>query len=113
MRQHLLALVVVQHSGNCAAFDRGQHREHRFRRVAQHDADHITAADSALGEHRRVTIGGLVRLGVGDLLIAEPNEDPVTGTGGTVSEDLADRGLGTRLSQQSGQRGPHDHRSVH
>ena len=112
VRQHLAALVVVEHAGDGAALDRGQHRQHRVGRVAQHDRDDVAAADAARGQHRGVPVGGRVGVAVGQLLVAESQKDPVTVASGPLLEHRADRLLGVRLGQQTGQRAAHYHRHV-
>ncbi len=94
--EHVAALVVVEHAGDRAALDRGQHQQHRVRRVAQHDADDVAVPDTARGQHRGVAVDGLVGLAVGQLLVAELEEQLVAVAGGAVLEHLADRGLGRR-----------------
>ena len=91
--QNLAALVVVQHPGHRSALDHRQHGQHGVRGIAQHDSDHLAAAHTAVGQHRGVAISGLVGLPVGDLLLAEAEEDTVAVAGGAVLKDLADRRL--------------------
>ena len=113
VRQDFAALMVVDHAGNRAALDRGQHRQHRIGRIAQHDADHVAPAHTALGEHGRITVRGLVSLPVADLLLTESDEGPVAISGSTVGENLPDRSFRTRLCQKPRQRGPDNHRRIH
>ena len=97
MGQHLLALVMIEHAGHRAAFDRGEHRQHHIGGIALHDADDVPVAHTVLSEHGRVPVGGLVGFGVTDLLVAVAQESPVAVAGGTFGEDLADRSPRVRL----------------
>ena len=89
--QNFVALVVVQHPGHRSALDHRQHGQHGVRGIAQHDADHLTAAHTAVGQHRGVAVSGLVGLPVGDLLFAKAEEDTVAVAVGAVLKNLADR----------------------
>ena len=102
--QHVAALVVVEHAGDGAAFDDGQHHQHRVRRVAQHDPDDVAPADAARGQHRGIAVGGGVGFAVAELLVVEAQEDPVAVAGGAFLEHLADRRLGGRPGKQPGER---------
>lgn len=75
VRQHVGALVVVEHPGDRAALDDGQHHQHRVGRIAQHEPDDV-GRGRPCRQHRGVAVDDR-RLGVGDRLLAEPDEDPV------------------------------------
>ncbi|BDB44404.1 hypothetical protein IWGMT90018_48500 [Mycobacterium kiyosense] len=112
VRQHVAALVIVDHPGDRAAFDHGQHGEHGVGRVAQHDADDVAGPHPAGGQHRGVPVGGRVGFAVGQLLVAELQKDPVGVARGAVLEHRADRRPGTRAGQQTGLHTTHNRRHI-
>ena len=112
VREHVAALVVVEHAGDGSTLDRGEHRQHGVGRVAQHDGDDVALADTARGEHGGIPVGGRVGLAVGQLLVAEFEEDPVAVARGPLLEHRADRPLGVRLGQHPGHHPARDHRQV-
>jgi len=90
VREDVAALLVVEHARDRAEFDRGEHQEHRARRIAHHDAHHVTATDAAFGQRGRIAVDGLVGVAVAQCFVVEADENLVAVARGTFLKYPAD-----------------------